>query len=70
MDHQLSFSANVRAILDENYERASTKPIKSASNTNGRREPDHSEIAKNPLLIRPLGIDRDMKTWWQIDGMS
>lgn len=72
VDHQLSYSQNIRSIVDENYEKALGKPSKNAasakaSTTTGKVNLDQPATLDNPLLIRPLGLDRDMKTWWQID---
>ncbi|EGG05905.1 uncharacterized protein MELLADRAFT_77982, partial [Melampsora larici-populina 98AG31] len=72
VDHQLSYSQNIRSIVDENYEKALGKPSKNsasskASTNTGKASLEQPVAIENPLLIRPLGLDRDMKTWWQID---
>ncbi|KAH9825293.1 hypothetical protein DFH28DRAFT_878698 [Melampsora americana] len=69
VDHQLSYSQNIRSIVDENYEKALTKPSKNVASAkaSGKTNLEQPATLDNPLLIRPLGLDRDMKTWWQID---
>ncbi|OAV88492.1 hypothetical protein PTTG_00877 [Puccinia triticina 1-1 BBBD Race 1] len=58
VDHQLTYSAKIKSIIDENHDKSSAKPTKQAADT---------KPFQNPLSIKPLGTDRHSRYWWQID---
>ncbi|KAG0148289.1 hypothetical protein CROQUDRAFT_131969 [Cronartium quercuum f. sp. fusiforme G11] len=68
VDHQLAYSTKIRSTIDEHYDKTTAKPAKNLAPTaTSKTDWDQAEALKNPLVIRPLGLDRDLKTWWQID---
>lgn len=64
VDHQLSYSAKIKSIIDENFEKALVKPTKQTACSSSKVD---AKPSQNPLSIKPLGLDRHLKTWWQID---
>ncbi|MBW0486242.1 hypothetical protein O181_025957 [Austropuccinia psidii MF-1] len=67
VDRQLTYSPKIKAMVDENYEKALIKPTKQAANIAAKSSSVTVKPFQNPLLIKPLGVDRNFKTWWQID---
>lgn len=46
-------------MIEEHHDKASGKPSKQLANL---------PTFPNPLIIKPLGVDRHSRIWWQIDG--
>ncbi|EFP77677.1 uncharacterized protein PGTG_03633 [Puccinia graminis f. sp. tritici CRL 75-36-700-3] len=64
VDHQLTYSAKIKSIIDENHDKASAKSTKQPANLPAKAD---TKPFQNPLVIKPLGADRHSRTWWQID---
>ncbi|KNZ59064.1 hypothetical protein VP01_1806g1 [Puccinia sorghi] len=58
VDHQLTYSAKIKSMIEEHHDKASGKPSKQLANL---------PTFPNPLIIKPLGVDRHSRIWWQID---
>ncbi|KAI8451924.1 hypothetical protein BY996DRAFT_4548204, partial [Phakopsora pachyrhizi] len=69
VDHQLTYSPKVRAIIDENYEKSHCKQAKQTSGSSNKTKSNEAPPipVQNLLLIKSLGLDRNLMTWWQID---
>jgi hypothetical protein len=65
VDHQLAYSAKIKSIIDENHDKATGKSTKQPANLPTKLD---AKPSQNPLLIKPLGVDRHSRIWWQIDG--
>ncbi|PLW32809.1 hypothetical protein PCANC_18827 [Puccinia coronata f. sp. avenae] len=64
VDHQLAYSAKIKSIIDENHDKATGKSTKQPANLPTKLD---AKPSQNPLLIKPLGVDRHSRIWWQID---
>lgn len=58
VDHQLAHSPAVKDLVNKSYDVGRDRPGKARTTD------------ENPLIVESLGLDRDIKTWWHIDGAT